>query len=284
MASGNPSSREQISATAAAVLRGEREVRSDCLGTTPEQGNRLVCLQRRKIRHLCRTGKGERRHRKLTLATNAQRFAAGHQRLDLGPGRQTAPSRLEPRPQQVLEVVEQEQHPPLAEVAMHDVVQERPPPSRSPSAVAIAESTRAGSRRRRQIDEDDAVRVVARPASSPTRRARRVLPVPPGPVSVTRRTSGACRRVLTASISGSRPRNGVNVAGNPRRRSSAAGRVGRSSGKSGCARAKTRSVRSKSRSRTSPRSLKLAPDGQIVLSKLCDRFRQQDLAAVGHPE
>ncbi len=47
----------------------------------------------------------------------------------------------------------------------------------------------------------------------PTSSPRRVLPTPPVPVSVTRRTSGCRRRAHTAATSCSRPTSGVSCAG-----------------------------------------------------------------------
>ena len=51
------------------------------------------------------------------------------------------------------------------------------------------------------------------PSSAATRRASRVFPIPPAPVSVTRRTSGLCRCALTHAASSSRPTSGVSGSG-----------------------------------------------------------------------
>ena len=66
----------------------------------------------------------------------------------------------------------------------------RPARSRTPSAGATAGGTRAGSASGGQLDQPDAVRVRGASGRPATRRARRVLPTPPGPVSVSRRPPG----------------------------------------------------------------------------------------------
>ena len=56
-----------------------------------------------------------------------------------------------------------------------------------------------------------------RPCSrSPAASARRVLPIPPGPVSVTSRTPGCVSRPVTCSMSSSRPTSDVTLTGSAR--------------------------------------------------------------------
>ena len=64
----------------------------------------------------------------------------------------------------------------------------------------------------RQLDESDAIAVFVEhlPATS---IARRVLPVPPGPLRVTRRTAGSSSRCRTSCTSRSRPMNDVGCEG-----------------------------------------------------------------------
>jgi hypothetical protein len=83
---------------------------------------------------------------------------------------------------------------------------------RSPNPAAISGTTRAASVRpasaTKHVPPGKSPRI-----SSITRIARRVLPVPPGPVSVTSRTSSAESSARIASRSLSRPTNDVRVAG-----------------------------------------------------------------------
>ena len=66
---------------------------------------------------------------------------------------------------------------------------------------------------RRQRDEPHAVVEVVDRRRPPTRRASRVLPMPPGPVSVTRRTSGRRSSPVRAATVSSRPTNAVGWSG-----------------------------------------------------------------------
>jgi hypothetical protein len=89
-----------------------------------------------------------------------------------------------------------------------------------PSASARTEVIRSGSLRgaRGTKATPSANDSPERPATS---KARRVLPTPPGPSRVTRRTSSRRRRRAAATASFSRPTNGVGGAGRVRRESSA---------------------------------------------------------------
>ena len=88
----------------------------------------------------------------------------------------------------LLEVVEDDQHPALAEVvgelvleiALDDLAQPDGARDRHEDGIRVAD---AG-----QVDEGHAVRGTGAPGRSATRMASVVLPVPPGPVSVRRRT------------------------------------------------------------------------------------------------
>ena len=64
----------------------------------------------------------------------------------------------------------------------------RAPASATPRVCAIVGSTSSGRASPSEPDEEDAVGETARSSSAPAWSARRVLPTPPGPVSVTSRT------------------------------------------------------------------------------------------------
>src|SRR5829696_1682131 len=88
----------------------------------------------------------------------------------------------------------------------------RPPTSRTPRLWPIAEATSAGSgtaasgtKTTPSANADSSLSAVS--------RARRVLPTPPGPVSVTRRTSGRQRRSVKVVVSRSRPTSAVSGVG-----------------------------------------------------------------------
>ena len=72
----------------------------------------------------------------------------------------------------------------------------RPGSSRTPSAPATAWRHQRRVGQRRQLDQPDAVRVARRAASAATCSARRVLPPPPAPVSVTSRCAASSARDL----------------------------------------------------------------------------------------
>ena len=94
---------------------------------------------------------------------------------------------------------------------------DRWPASRTSSACAIAERTRAGS----WIEASGTNQMPSgksRAASSVTRKAIRVLPTPPGPVRVTSGTSSRRKRARTAASSRSRPIKGVRGRGSRRKR------------------------------------------------------------------
>ena len=104
-------------------------------------------------------------------------------------------------------------------------------PSSAPSAVSLAPSASA------RTDPSSAGTWTAarstktapsrssRPSSAATASPSRVLPAPPGPVSVTRRTSSRRRSATTAATSSRRPTSGVGGVG--RRRRAGAGASGR---------------------------------------------------------
>ena len=99
---------------------------------------------------------------------------------------------------------------------------------------------------------------------------RRVLPVPPGPVSVSSRTSGRRRRPAISESSFSRPTNGVGWVGRLLILSSRVFKGGKPEGRSGERSWKTLSGLKRSfKAALCPRSLKDAPSGRSSLVSSC---------------
>ena len=153
------------------------------------------------------------------------------------------------------------------------------PLSPRPSAPAMVVGTRAVS-----FTSESATKKTPSSKSSSTSaaacKARRVLPVPPGPVSVSRRTSSCPSRSHTSSTSRSLPTSGVGWSGRLLRRLSRVLKGGNSEGRSGMVIWKTRSGRKRSFRRFSPRSLRDEPAGRLSRTSSWDRQREQGLAAV----
>ncbi len=85
------------------------------------------------------------------------------------------------------------------------------PVSRTPTARAITLTTRSG-----EVTDSSVANATSRPAAatvSATSIARRDLPIPPGPTTVTMRTPGVASRAASSSRSAVRPTRDVNGAG-----------------------------------------------------------------------
>ena len=205
-ASGMPSSRRQISATAAALLVGEREVRRNPLRAIHEELHGVGCRDRRA----CRARPAG------VPAAIGPRTAARRRPPDprgwwpaiaVAGGLEEVVDDGGDRGEHVLAVVEDQQQPAAA-----DVIAQRAPQILV-RALAHAEHAgdglehSAGIADRRQIDEPDPVRRNSTRVSSATRIASRVLPPPPIPVSVRSRVSSSSR--TQSAISRSRPMNWV---------------------------------------------------------------------------
>ena len=156
IASGSPSSRWQISATAGAFSLVTREVGPDLARPRDEQGHRLVLAELRRRRERSRPRQRQRRHRQLLLAPQPQPGPAGDEDRQAGRGgEQLGDDRggLE----HVLEVVEHQQQPPLPQVVDHGVAQRPlallPHPQRRRDG--RGHEGRVGQRR--QVDEPDPV-------------------------------------------------------------------------------------------------------------------------------
>ena len=116
----------------------------------------------------------------------------------------------------MLEIVDDQEEMAIAE-ALADAVDKRLrcPVSPTPTAWATAEATKAGSRIAAR--GTNAAPSAKSPANSlATRSARLVLPTPPGPVSVTNRTSPWRSSAEMFATSSSRPISGDSAAGSDR--------------------------------------------------------------------
>ena len=212
----------------------------------------------RVAEELDRLGFGERQHRVLDLASDAQQLAARDEQPEVRAGFDER-GELGCRVDHLLEVVEQEQQLPLADVL----------------GEAVLGAERLRDRRR-------ATSAGSRSAARPTQKtpalnsgtssaaasiASRVLPEPPGPVSVSRRApSRAASELLDLSLPAherARRARQVRVRDRLQRREALRSRAGRS-----------RPASAKSFSRCSPRSLDFA------LDELARLLRQRHLAAV----
>ena len=192
---------------------------------------------------------------------DAERLAAGDQELHLGAlveqlGRHPGGRR------DLLEVVEHQQDLPLAQ-ALGQLLADRaggrlPHPDRATDAPGAGRRRRGRPTRRRTRRR----RGTASTGRAAARMARLVLPVPPGPVSVSSRIAGSPRQRSTASSSARRPTNAVVGIGRLAAPWSMVVSGGKVDSRSGWTSWKTRSGRPRSLSRNSPRSRRLAPAGR----------------------
>ena len=133
---------------------------------------------------------------------------------------------------------------------------ERVPSIGAPTEAATRGSTSAGS-----VIDASGTNAVPRPASSsaaPTAIASRVLPIPPGPVSVTNRTSGDPSKDVSSAMSPSRPSNEVDGVGHrcAARESVAGGAAGAAAEAGDANRSLSSSAKSSPTSRPSSRGLR----------------------------
>ena len=154
----------------------------------------------------------QRRHREDQLTGNIQAFPAGGQEPQPPALGQQRGHQVRRRLQDVLAVVQHHQQPRPASARTSPAAGVGASRSDTPRACATLAGTRPGSVRRAQFDQPGAV-PEAGLASAATRSASRVLPHPPGPVSVTTRPPRS--RSRTAAISGPRPTSELTSAGNP---------------------------------------------------------------------
>ncbi len=187
----------------ARVALGEREAALGLARPLGEERDRRVSQQRVDVSRPACGRKLERRDGHHALGRHAERRAARDERSERrGIVEQSRDERR--RVDDLLEVVEDEQQPPRDEVPGKRVDGGR--------AAGLLEPERPGDRRgdeervadRRQVDEEDTVREVRNEIARDSSRESG-LPVPPGPVSVTRRAPSR-RRLATARTSSARPR------------------------------------------------------------------------------
>ena len=226
MASGSPSSRRQIAATAGGIVRRQREVR---LG-------RRRPLRRRgatagDLRQLLERAAGDPRPaaaraatRELALAAQAQRRPAGGQdrQADRPPAARRLAARAASTCSQLSSTSSSRFGAQERRRASRAAAGRRPP---APRAWRRWSARPGRVAQRREIDEEDAIGIAVESLGRRSACASRVLPVPPGPVSVTSRTpsvQGAAARGYLPS----RPMSGVGWTWQVRRDAAAASRSG----------------------------------------------------------
>ena len=197
------------------------------------------------------------------LPGDAQQLAAGGQHPHPGAAAEQGVRQAGSGLEQVLAVVQQEQEPAGGAGAPPTLAAAggpgRPPPRRPRRRGrrrAPARRRPAGPARRTTPRRGSASM-----ASAAACKARRVLPLPPGPVRVTRRVR-APAGAATAASSRSRPTKLVSCRGRLLGRASRVRRGGNSSGRPGAVSWNTRSGRCRSFSRCSPRSSSPARAGR----------------------
>ena len=212
MASGRPSRRAQMAATVAAFARSGRS-RAGPPAPAPGTGGspRTTPLPPATNRSAIREAAGVQR--KLVFRREAQHVAAGDEHCEARAGGQQSGDPWGRR-DQLLEVVEDQQHLPVAQKPASRSRRGRPPISRRPSAWAIA-GRRSGLPAQRQGARTRRRRGTHPGSSAATCMARRVLPTPPGPVSVSRRRRAGAAASRTARRSRSRPIRRVRGSGSP---------------------------------------------------------------------
>ncbi len=136
-----------------------------------------------------------------------------------------------------------------------------PTSSRMPSAWAMVGMTSKGSLMGASDIKKTPLTNTSR-SSEATCRPRRVLPVPPGPVKVTRRTSSRRRSCPMVATSVSRPMSGVGCTGRVSRRRSRVLSGGKSAGRPAITTWERAIGRSTSLRWYSPRSRRLTPAGK----------------------
>ena len=213
-------------------------------------------------------GQRQRRHGDDVLAADAEGLAARDEQLQARAVGAGARASIGAGDGDLLEVVEDEQdvlraevppelveRRPLGRVAEADGAS-RPAPGRASLSVAVIRSTKKTPSVNRSI------------WSAAARSASRVLPVPPGPVSVTSRTSASSRRSRIACELARRGRRTPDAAvGRLFGRRSRVASGGNSAGRPGRTSWKRRSGRPRSFSRCSPRSRSVRRRGRPLVER-----------------
>ena len=193
------------------ILRGQGKARVGGLGARGEERDRLVAGNVGQRLVTGGSGSGSGRHREVLLARHAEHGPAGHERLQPRAGAQEVGD-VRRGVDDLLEVV-QHQEQVFRPQRGGELLRRRPVGEFAQvQGVGDRRDDEVGIADRGEGDEDRAVGEAAS-NSAATSIARRVLPTPPGPVSVTRRTSGRRSRSRTAATSRSRPTSGVSGRG-----------------------------------------------------------------------
>ena len=190
MASGRPSSRRQISATAARVLLGQGEVVADGPGSIDEQlhGGQPSQLLDRRVTENVGTVSGP--NRVLALGAEPKHRAARGEDLEPRAARERARRARgrHPRPVRGCPARAGSAFQPDARPRRRE--SSRDPSMPAPTAAAMRGSTELPAGRWKQTGTNTVPCGYRSSSRSPTATASRVLPMPPGPVRVTSRTSG----------------------------------------------------------------------------------------------
>ena len=208
IASGSPSRRRQISATAAALASVSAKLGRDRPRSFDEERHRGSRGDRRGRRRAARIGQRQRRHRELVLDADAQRGAAGGEHGQVRAGRHER-GHVRRRRGDLLDVVQDQQQRRGANGAgqhRERVDARRPRARRAPGRSPAGRGPGRGAGRDRRTPRASA-KLGARSAA--TWSASRVLPTPPGPVSVSSGTSSRSTSSPIAATSRSRPTSGV---------------------------------------------------------------------------
>ena len=214
MASGRPSSRRQISATAAALplvsakpgrTARARSVNSATAGQDSSSSSGMVVGSAGSGSGGTGYSRSARRPSTVRLVTS---ISSCGQRVSSSPrsgAAWTTCSRLS----------RISSHAPSPNVAASASTGDPVPARSAPAARPIAASTSPGS-----VTDSSGTNTVPAPnrsrSRSPTATASRVLPTPPGPVSVTSRTPGRSTSPATSSMARSRPSSDVVLTGSGR--------------------------------------------------------------------
>ena len=235
MASGRPSRRRQIATTAAALpsvrAKPGRTARARSTNSATA-GDAISSCSGTPAGPAGRGGQRQRRDRVLPLGPQPQhRAAGGHDDHAGAAGQQLV--QVAGGAGDLLQVVQDEQPGAVAQL-LGQGLQRRARPGQVGAhrpADAAHHQLRLGDPGQR--DEHGPRNRSGQPARSPTASASRVLPTPPGPVSVTNRTPGRASRPASSPMACSRPTSEVVPTGSGRGPRSAPVRIGgKSAGRS----------------------------------------------------